>query len=171
MCLRTLILGLVVAGAAMAGASDAQAPDRARIEAAKEMMRVSGAARQFDEAVPLMFNQLANAFAQMAPGKDGEIRDVFAQMTPRFLERKNELMDQIAELYAAEMSLADLNAVIAFYKSPVGNRFAGIQPKIMRDSMALGQRWGERIGLEFQEEARRELARRGINMSAPMRRP
>jgi hypothetical protein len=161
MYLRTLILGLVVAGAAMAGASHAQAPDRARIEAAKEMMRVSGAARQFDEAVPLMFNQLANAFAQMAPGKDGEIRDVFAQMTPRFLERKNELMDQIAELYA----------VIAFYKSPVGIRFADIQPKIMRDSMALGQRWGERIGLEFQEEARRELARRGINMSAPMRRP
>jgi uncharacterized protein len=165
MSLRAFILGLLAIGAATAGPTTyAQAPDRARIEAAKEMMQVSGAAKQFDEAVPLMFNQLAQAFTQMAPGKGKEIREVFDQMTPRFMQRKNELIDQIAELYAAEMSLDDLNAVIAFYKSPVGLRFAGIQPKIMRDSMVLGARWGEKLGMELQDEARRELRRRGINM-------
>jgi hypothetical protein len=165
MSLRTLVLGLLVVGAAMAGpTTQAQAPDRARLEAAKEMMEVSGASKQFDEAVPLMFDQLANSFAQVAPGKGKEIREVFDQITPRFMQRKHELIDQIAALYAAEMSLADLNAVIAFYKSPIGLRFAGMQPKIMRESMVLGQRWGERLGMELQEEARRELRRRGINM-------
>ncbi len=162
---RALILCLFVVGAGMLGAATyAQAPDRARIEAAKEMMRVSGATKQFDQAVPLMFDQLARTFTQMAPAKGKEIREVFDQMIPRFMQRKGELIDQIAELYATEMTLEDLNAVIAFYRSPVGVRFADLQPKIMRDSMVLGQRWGERLGSELQEEARRELRRRGINM-------
>jgi hypothetical protein len=165
MSLRALIFGLTVVGAAMAGATAyAQTPDRARIEAAKEMLKVTGAAKQFDEAVPLMFDQLARSFAQLAPHKGKEIREVFEQITPRFLQRKDELIDQIAAVYAAEMNLDDLNAVIAFYKSPVGLRFAGLQPKVMRESMVLGQRWGERLGRELQEEARRELKRRGIEM-------
>jgi hypothetical protein len=165
MTLRTLAFAMLVVGAAMAGsATYAQAPDRARLDAAKEMMEVSGASKQFDEAVPLMFDQLARSFAQIAPGKGKEIREVFDQITPRFLQRKHELIDQIAALYAAEMSLDDLNAVIAFYRSQVGLRFASMQPKIMRESMVLGQRWGERLGSELQDEARRELRRRGINM-------
>jgi hypothetical protein len=165
MTLRALVLGLSMIAAAMAGqTSHAQAPDPARLAAAKEMMELSGAVKQFDEAVPLMLEQLARSFTQMVPGKSREIREALDQLTPRFQQRKYELIDQIAALYAAEMSLDDLNAVVAFYKSPVGLRFADLQPKITRDSMVLGQRWGERLGMELQDEARRELKRRGINM-------
>jgi hypothetical protein len=35
---------------------------------------------------------------------------------------------------------------------------------IVRQSMALGQRWGQHIGSEIEQEARRELKRRGIDM-------
>jgi hypothetical protein len=165
MSLRTLVLGLLAVAAAMAGpATYAQQPDRQKIVAAREMMEVSGAAKQFDEVVPLMFDQLAVAFGKMAPGKDREIREAFEKITPRFKQRKYELIDQIAELYAREMSLDDINAVIAFYKSPVGSRFSALQPKITRESMALGHRWGEKLGMELQDEARQELRRRGINM-------
>jgi hypothetical protein len=165
MAWRALVLGLSMLVAAMAGQTTyAQSPDPARLAAAKEMMELSGAVKQFDEAVPLMFEQLVRTYSQMVPGKSREIRETLAQLIPRFQQRKYELIDQIAALYAAEMSLDDLNAVIAFYKSAVGMRFADVQPKIMRESMQLGQRWGERLGLELQEEARRELRRRGIEM-------
>ena len=165
MTLRALVLGLSIVAAAMAGQTTyAQSPDPARLAAAKEMMELSGAVKQFDEAVPLMLEQLARSFTQMAPDKSSEIREALDQLTPRFRQRKYELIDQIAALYATEMSLDDLNAVIAFYRSQVGTRFADIQPKIMRESMALGQRWGERLGMELQDEARRELKRRGITM-------
>jgi hypothetical protein len=165
MSLRAFILGLAIVAGAMAGpALQAQAPDRMKIVAAKEMMEVSGAAKQFDQVVPLMLDQLAKAFSQMAPGKDQEIRDAFDKLMPRFMQRKYELIDQIAALYAQEMSLEDIRAVVAFFRSPVGTRFADAQPKITRDSMALGQRWGEKLGMELQEEARRELRRRGVNM-------
>ena len=165
---RVVLLGLLVGLSAIVATgvatTRAQSPDRARLNAAKEMMLQSGAVRQFDEAVPLMLDQMRQGFTSVAPDKGKEIREVFELLVPRFLQRKGELIDQIAALYAAELSLEDLNAVIGFYRSPVGIRFADIQPKILRESMQLGQTWGERLGMELHDEARRELRRRGINM-------
>jgi hypothetical protein len=34
---------------------------------------------------------------------------------------------------------------------------------IMRQALALGQRWGQQIGIELDAEARRELKKRGID--------
>src|SRR5262245_16256336 len=101
MTLRALVLGLSLIAAAMAAHTTyAQSPDPARLAAAKEMMEVSGAVKQFDEAVPLMLEQLSRSFSQLVPDKSREIRDVFDQLSPRFRERKYELIDQIAALYA-----------------------------------------------------------------------
>ena len=161
---RALCLSLSVLAAAIVGAANAQAPDPARLAAAKDMMTLSGAVKQFDEAMPLIFDQMSKSFMTVAPGKAKEIREVFDQLVPRFMERKGELLDQIAALYAAELTLEELNATIAFYKSPAGLRFAGVQPSIMRQSMQLGQRWGQRIGSEIEQEARRELRKRGVDM-------
>lgn len=156
-----LILPLL---AAIAGMAYAQPPDRARLAAAKQMMTYSGAVRQFDEAMPLIFDRMSKSFMTVAPDKAKEIREVFDRLLPRFMERKGELIDQIAALYAAELTLAELNAIVAFYKTPAGRKFAGVQPLIVRRSMALGQRWGQRIGAEIEREARRQLKRRGVDL-------
>jgi hypothetical protein len=34
----------------------------------------------------------------------------------------------------------------------------------MRQAMALGQRWGAQLGREIEEEARKELKKRGIEL-------
>jgi uncharacterized protein len=159
-----LLLGLSGLVAAGVGTTRAQAPDRARHEAAKAMMVHSGAVKQFDEAIPLILDQMSRSFMSVAPNKGKEIREVFDQLVPRFLQRKGELIDQIAALYAAELTLQELNAVIAFYKSPVGLKFAGLQPKIARQSMIIGQQWGQRIGAEIEQQAREELRRRGVEL-------
>jgi hypothetical protein len=164
MSCRTLLLAVAIAVTALAGASQAQGPDPARINAAKQMMELAGAARQFDEVMPLMADQLSKGFIAMAPGKAQEIRDVFDRLIPQFIARKGELLEQIAVLYATELTQSELEAIIAFYKSPVGAKFAAVQPGIVRQSMVLGQRWGQRIGAEFGEAARRELKKRGIDL-------
>ena len=37
-----------------------------------------------------------------------------------------------------------------------------VQPQMMRQAMALGQRWDAQIGREIEAEARRELQKRGV---------
>jgi uncharacterized protein len=142
----------------------AQAPDAARLAAAREMMEVAGVAKQFDELMPLLAQQLSQSFVAVAPEKADEIRQVFAQLPAKFIDRKGELIDQVAGLYAQELSVEELAAVSAFYKSPAGARLLAVQPQIARQSMALGQRWGAQIGREIELEARKELKKRGIEL-------
>ena len=161
---RALLFVTLIAGTALAGTSLAQAPDPARVAAAKQLMEAAGAGRQFDEAMPLIANQMSQSFRQLAPDKGKEIAEVFKQLVPRFLDRKGILLEQIAGLYAAELTLEELNGIVDFYKSPIGAKFAAVQPNILRQSMALGQRWGQQIGSELEAEARSELKKRGIEL-------
>jgi uncharacterized protein len=155
-----LVLGTLIVSSPLS----AQAPDAARLSAAKEMMEVAGVAKQFDELMPLLAQQLSQSFVAIAPEKADEIRQVFAQLPAKFIDRKGELIDEVAGLYAQELSVEELAAVSAFYKSPAGARLLAVQPQIARQSMLLGQRWGARIGQEIEQEARKELKRRGIEL-------
>jgi uncharacterized protein len=140
----------------------AQTPDAQRLAAAKELMQTAGVAGQFDQVMPVLTQQLAQGFISVAPDKADEIREVFSQLAVKFVDRKGELIDQIAEVYAEKLALEDLNAIIGFYKSPAGVKFIAAQPDILRQSMILGQRWGARLGREIEQEAREELKKRGI---------
>ena len=85
-------------------------------------------------------------------------------MQSKFINRRAELLDEIAALYAQRLEAAELRAVAKFYRSPIGSKLIDVQPQIMQESMQAGQRWGARIGREIEEEARRELKRRGVDL-------
>jgi hypothetical protein len=142
----------------------AQAPEPARLAAAKELMQVAGVAAQFDAVMPVLAQRLGEAFVAVAPDKADEIREVFGQIAIKFVDRKGELIDEIAALYADKLTVEEIGAVVGFYKSPIGAKFVALQPEMSRQAMTLGQRWGARIGREIEAEARRELKRRGIDL-------
>jgi hypothetical protein len=163
MPLRALALAVALLGLFLL-AGQAQAPDAARRTAARELMEAAGVAGTFEQVMPSLVQHLSESFVAVAPDKAKEIREVFSRLTVKFIDRKSELIDQIAELYAARLSAEDLAAAVAFYRSAAGARFVAAQPVVMRASMVLGQRWGERIGREIEAEARKELKRRGIDL-------
>jgi hypothetical protein len=158
------VAALLLAFLALPAPAGAQAPNADRLAAAKEMMQVAGVAKQFDEVMPLLVRQLSAGFEAVAPDKAGEIRQVFSQLAVKFVDRKGELIDQIAAAYAEALALDELNAIAAFYRSPAGLKFIEVQPRMMRQAMALGQRWGAQLGREIEAEARRELKKRGIDL-------
>lgn len=160
---RALLLALL-AMALIAPATRAQTPDPARVAAAKEMMEAAGSLRQFDELMPVIAAQMSQNYMRLLPDKSKEIAEVFQQLVPRFIEKKAVLLDQIAGLYAAELTLDELNGIVAFYKSPIGAKFSAVQPGIIRQSMMLGQRWGQQIGIDLDAEAKSELKKRGIEL-------
>jgi len=168
MTYRALLLAAALFALALSpDAARAQSqPDAARLAAAKEMMQAAGVARQFDGVMPLMLQQLAQGFIAVAPGNAQQIRDVFAELGEKFSDRKGVLIDQVAALYAEQLSLEELTAVADFYRSPAGTKMSSIQPSLTRQAMLLGQRWGAEVGREIEREARLELKKFGIEISS-----
>jgi hypothetical protein len=167
MQLRARLLAIAIAALAIAAITvptRAQAPDPARLAAAKDMMEASRVDKQFEQVIPLLLDRLKESFRTIAPDKHGVIDGVFEQMQSKFISRRAELLDEIAAVYAQKLEAAEMKAVAEFYRSPVGSRLIDAQPQIMQESMMAGQRWGQRIGREIEEEARRELKRRGVDL-------
>ncbi len=157
-------LALLVALATPALSQQREAASEEGRAAARELMEASGASAQFDQVIPVLTGQLTQAFVRLAPGRAGEIREVMGELVKRFSERKSELIEQVATIYAQRLSVEDMRDVTKFYQSGAGRRMVEAQPEIIRQSMSAGQIWGQRIGAELDAEMRRELKKRGIDL-------
>ena len=60
----------------------------------------------------------------------------------------NEIVDEIARLYAQRFSEAELKEVIAFYKSPVGKKFAGDEPVVIDQGLQRAEAWSKKMSDE-----------------------
>lgn len=118
-----------------AQAADA-APTPAGIALAKELIEINGSAqallssRQIDQA-------MAQA-AKMGPGLDEKTMATMKKiMTEEFDAARPGLIGDVAKVYAARLSEADMKALIAFYHSEAGQHLAAAQPQITEDAAAL----------------------------------
>jgi hypothetical protein len=153
---------LVLAQTLPALAQKAPESDPAAVFAARELMNVAGATRQFDAVVPALVQQMMAIFIQQQPAHEKTIREAFQGIAVRMSARKEELIGEIAKLYAKQFSVAELQELTKFFADGVGKRYVDKQLVILPQSMAIGQQWGARIGREVDEEMRKELRKRGV---------
>ncbi len=144
-----------------------QKTDPARLAAAKELLVAVGSAKQIDVVVPLIAQQLENAFVSIKPDHAAEIKEVFRTIPEKFSQRKQELLDQTAAIYADKLTADEINEIITFYKTPVGAKFVQAQPEIMQQSMQVGQAWSRKVGQDMDQEVRKQLKDRGVDVTAP----
>jgi hypothetical protein len=57
----------------------------------------------------------------------------------------NEFIIEMIPPYEKHMSHADVRALLAFYRTPAGQRFLLKSPEITADSFAVGQAWGQKL--------------------------
>ncbi len=168
-----LALGLAFAGLvpALAQQPPATAPqaapanvDPARLKAARDLLVVTNTDAQFATIIPLMFRQMRQSLPAQGPGQQEEVDKVFDEIQKQFLERRSEVLDQIARLYAAKFSSEEMNALSDFYRSPIGQKFIAAMPELAAEAMRLGNNWGQQIGREAEQKVRDELQKRGVKL-------
>ncbi len=167
---RLLLASVVVSVLSMAAPVTGfaqQNADPARLAAAKELLIAVGTAKQFEVVVPLIAQQLENAFVSVKPDHATEIKEVFRTIPEKFSPRKQELLDQSAAIYADKLTADEINEIIKFYKTPVGAKFVQLQPEIAQQSMQLGQAWSRKLGQDIDQEVRKQLKDRGVEITPP----
>jgi len=136
---------LVMAALCVSHRANAQAPgsapptDSSRLAAARSVLEASGAAQSMISAMRAQIPAQKQAMPQLPPEFWDRIEERMVHDTP-------ELVDSIAVLYATSFTIQELRQLVAFYESPVGRRLAEVQPALVTQSSAIGQRWGMRIG-------------------------
>lgn len=145
--------------------ASAQPPaDAARVAAARELITSMGADAQFDTVIDTLLGGLRISLRQQRPSAGAEIDDVMKRLVDKFKSRRSEVTDLTAPIYAEHFTVAELKELTAFYATPIGRKMVTSLPSISKRSIEVGMRWGQNIGREAAEEAKRELKKRGIDL-------
>lgn len=67
-------------------------------------------------------------------------------------------LTELVDIYDRAYSDKEIDDLVAFYKSPTGQKSLKLVPQVTQESMAAGARWGEALGPKIQVEIKRVLA-------------
>ncbi|WP_026631531.1 DUF2059 domain-containing protein [Dyadobacter alkalitolerans] len=112
----------------------------------KKMFEASGSEKSYKVAIEQMFTM----FKQQ---KTTVPDSIWKQFEGEFLKTSlDDLVEMLEPVYVKSLTQDDLQQLIAFYETPVGKKYASKTPIIMQESMQVGQQWGRKIAMEFQEK-------------------
>ena len=131
------------------------------VAAAKALLVTMRAADQFKAILPLLMQQLKPAIAQGRPEVAAEYDKLVPIMIVRATGKLDKLVAATAELYAMHFSAAELRELAKFYETAAGKKFLEKMPEITRQSLMIGNRIGQEVALELQQEMTNELRNRG----------
>jgi hypothetical protein len=145
------VCGLSLLAATPAFLQDPQDPqdkaqDKAKRAKVLKLMEMTGAAKMGKEIMDQMMAQ----FDRMPGLPEGFVKK-FSE-----LAKPEDLVKLVVPIYMKHVTEKDLDAVIAFFSTDAGKRWLAVQPKIVKESMAAGQKWGRELGrrtvLELQKD-------------------
>ena len=155
------LAALTVTLVAFGTAAHAQQPSAAAIQTAKDIVTVTGATALFNPLIPGVIEQAKNLFLQQNPGLGKDLNEIALKMRTDLAPRFEELTSEVAKLYAAHFTEAELKELLAFYKSPVGAKLITEQPKVGEDGLKFAQDWANQLSDKVIANMRDELKKRG----------
>lgn len=141
-----------------------QQPTPAAMAAATELISVTGATALFNPLISGVVEQAKIFFLQQDPSLGKDLNEIAAKLKTELQPRFSELNGEVAKLYAGRFSEQELKDLLAFYKSPLGQKLLAQQPQIIDGSMKFAQEWSNKLSDEVIAKMRDELRKRGHKM-------
>jgi hypothetical protein len=115
-------------------------------ETLKKMFKVSGSEETYKSAIKQIFTMYKQQYTDVSA-------EVWSEFEKEFYAASiDELTEMLAPVYQKHLTQQDLEKLIAFYETPIGKKYAESTPKLMEESMQIGQQWGMKIAQKFQQK-------------------
>ncbi len=131
------------------------------LAAARVLVVASGMSRSFSVVIPQFMDQIGSSLAQTRPELIRDLNDVLAQLKPEFDKFADEMDDIAAQIFAKQLSEADLKAAVAFFDSPAGRQYVATQPAVLTDIVTAMQGWQGKVSTDMMTRVREEMKKRG----------
>jgi len=155
-------LAAVAMVAALGGQVAAQEPSQSHLDAALEAVKSAGAARGFDSVLPAIADRVKGRLIRVRPDLHQEISVTVEAVALQLIPRRNDLDAAVARVWARNFTEDELVTIAEFYKSPTGQKFAEIGPRVIQGSLKEVEGWSTRVGEELYEKSREELTKQGF---------
>lgn len=105
-------------------------------------------------------SQITSQNPELAEEADKAVGRVLAT----YQDRKSELLDQFARVYALHFSVEELQQIVAFYETPTGMKLAQVNNEVNNDIRAVLEVFTNNTRREFFAKVRTELRALGFEV-------
>ncbi|SEP75659.1 hypothetical protein SAMN05428969_0770 [Devosia sp. YR412] len=93
-----------------------------------------------------------------------ETDEAVGKILEEYRDRKGELLDQFARIYAVRFTVEELQQIVAFYETPTGQKLAQANTEVNSDLQAVLQVFTNNTRPEFFAKVRAELRAKGFEL-------
>lgn len=162
---RTRIgLAALLVAAALTAPAGAQEISQSHLDAALVAVQSAGAARGFDSVLPALAERVKSRLIRVRPDLHEVISTVVEDVALTLIPRRVDLDRAVATVWAKNFTEDELVTIAEFYKSPTGQKFAEIGPRVIQESLNSVESWSTRVGEELYEKSREQLAKDGYDL-------
>ena len=136
---------------APAAASAAQ-PSAAKIAKIRELIVLTGAPRITVDMMKFQIASIKKLLPFPPRAQDDFEKEFMASVD------MNALVDLIVPIYDRHFSEEDVDGMLVFYRSPIGQRVTKALPEITAESQEAGKEWGQGLGAKVGRKIGEKLA-------------
>jgi uncharacterized protein len=136
-------------------------PPASAIAAATELLAIKKANTVYQNIVPTVIQRTRDAILQNNLNYQKDLNEISVKLAGELANRREDIGKAMAEIYATNFTEQELRELIAFYKSPLGQKFLEQEPKSITGSLAFMNDWAGAFSNEVAAMFRAEMRARG----------
>src|SRR5436309_3435743 len=129
--------------------------------AAREILAMKNAGAMYASAVPNIVQQTRDQLMQSNLNYQKDLNEVAVIVAQKLAGREKEIGEGMAKIYANEFTEQELKDLVAFYKSPLGQKLISTEPRAIQFSMSYINQWAQVFAETVNGEFRAEMRKRG----------
>jgi hypothetical protein len=133
----------------------------AAIAAAREILTMKNVSSQYAGAVPSIVQRTKDALLQNNLNYQKDLNEVAVLVAQALAGREKEIGEQMARIYASDFTEQELKDLVAFYKTPLGQKLLAQEPRTVQASMGFMNQWAQSFSDTVANEIRSEMKKRG----------
>jgi uncharacterized protein len=153
---RLAAAAIVIAGLG-AGSAFADDPSPEHIKAARATIAAVGATTNFDTILPTIAGQIKEQLIQATPNYESVITEIVDAEAIEIAARRANLEQEAAKVYAQTFTMDELNAITAFYSSPVGKKLLANGPIAQRELAKAADIWATGISRDLSKASTKAI--------------
>ena len=150
---------------AAASAAKPAPADPAKIALGVQLLEATHAKANALAYIELMMPSLASSLKARKPDVSPAMLGKFQQsVKAQMIAGLPHLLDLQARVLARHYSMDELKGLAAFYKSKLGQRMVEETPKVLKETVPIGQAWGRETSQDAIEKALAALRKQGVKI-------
>jgi uncharacterized protein len=135
-------------------------PDPEAVAAAAELVITLRLADQFKMTLPAILRALKPIVVQGRPETERDFDAVSSAVLDAMNARVSELIGPLAAVYARNFTVGEMRQLVAFYRTPAGQKFLDKQAVVTEEATTITQNIGRTIAGEMHKQIIEEMRKR-----------